>query len=381
MQKWLKIFLLLLIPLILLLSCIHHKHNKSEAKSAPASRPPSLLQTEMEIEAAMKTLPAKTFAEYLSYAHPGPIIPGLFQGAIPQGLAYLPQANRFLVSNYMFDGRTAALTLIAASPIQEDTQETRPKTIWIYNHDGSRHRGHMGGVAVSKSTVWIASSAHFYRMSLSDILNAENGADLKLPKPLSTEVTCSTAAYSQGVLYIGEFRSSDGSYSTPESHAFSGGDGHQNQALMAAFKLDGATDPLSPLRIDESQIDETYVYPDFFISIPDEVQGAAFIRDHIVLSRSYGRTNNSRLSVYKSPLNETPDHIFTFPNGRTVPVFLLDDTRHYNTISSPPMTEGITIFTDTLALLFESAADKYRCTSRYPQDRIHIISAEITKEN
>ncbi len=188
----------------------------------------------------MKTLPEDTFAEYLNYAHPGPVIPGLFQAAIPQGLAYLPEADLFLISNYMFDGRTAALTLTPAYPSPGD-----------------------------------------------------------------------------------------------------------------------------------------YVYPDFFISIPNEVQGAAFIRDHIVLSRSYGRTNNSRLSVYKSPLDEPPDHTFAFPNGRTVPVYLLDESRHRNTISAPPMTEGISVFSGTLALLFESAADKYRRTARYPQDRIHLISADI----
>lgn len=377
MQKWLKTFSLLLYLLALLMSCSHIKNTISEAESAPSLKPPPLVQTEMETEEGIKTLPEDTFAEYLSYTQAGPVIPGLFQAAIPQGLAYLPEGDLFVVSNYMFDGRTATLTLTAASPAPETANDPRLKTIWIYNNDGSPHMGHMGGVAVSHRALWIASSAHFYRVPLSHIMQAEDGAELKLPEPLSTEVTCSTAAYSEGVLYIGEFRSSDGSYSTPKSHTFTSEDGTQNHALMAAFQLDESTDALAPHHIDETRKNKRFVKPDFFISIPDEVQGAAFIRDHIVLSRSYGRTNNSRLSVYQSPLDEPPDHTFTFPNDHTVPVRLLDESRHRKTIVAPPMTEGITAFSGALALLFESAADKYRRTSRYPQDRIHIISADI----
>ena len=374
MHNWVNTFLRFFAVLLLLGSCSHSTHTISGTQSAPvpAPRPPPLVQTEMESKAALKTLPAETFAEYLSYTQPGPVIPGLFQAAIPQGMDYVPAADAFIISNYMFDGRTAVLTITAASPAQEGADEAQPKAIWIYNHDGSPHTGHMGGVAVSKKSVWIASSAHFYRMSLKDILDAEDGAKLELPKPLSTEVTCSTAAYSDGILYIGEFRSSDGSYSTPKSHTFSSEAGTQNHALMAAFQLDESVDALNL-----QQIDDDFVYPDFFISIPDEVQGAAFIRDHLVLSRSYGRTNNSRLSVYQSPLDEPPDHSFSFPNGRAVPVRLLDEPRHRKTIVAPPMTEGICVFSDTLALLFESAADKYRRTARHPQDRIHFLSADI----
>ncbi len=346
---------LLLLPLIFVV-CVNSERSPSDPA---ASEVPAITQSEIETP---ETLPAETFREYLALSRPGPVIPGLFEAAIPQGMAYIPVADAFLISNYMFDGRTAALTLVNASTgLQE-------KTVWIYNNDGSRHTGHMGGVAVSQETVWIASSRHFYPLQLSVLLNTEDGAELSLPEPLSTEVTCSTAASADGVLYIGEFRSSDGSYSTPQSHAFDNG----NRALMAAFELDPSTGALAT-----SQISDNFVYPDYFLSIPDEVQGEAFYNGHIILSRSYGRTNNSRLSVYTSPLEGPPDASFTFSNGTSVPVRHLDSSREIKTITAPPMTEGITLFSGELALLFESAADKYRRTARYPQDRIHIISPEL----
>ncbi|MCA1795812.1 MAG: hypothetical protein LC660_18430 [Desulfobacteraceae bacterium] len=40
------------------------------------------------------------------------------------------------------------------------------------------------------------------------------------------------------------------------------------------------------------------------------------------------------------------------------------------------MTEGIVMVEGALAVLFESAADKYRRTSRFPQDRIHFLDTE-----
>ena len=346
---------LLLLPLILM-ACSSSSRSSSEP-AAPGA--PAITQTEME---SPDTLPAETFGEYLAMTCPGPIIPGLFEAAIPQGLAYIPAADIFIISNYMFDGRTAVLFLVNAASLQLE------KSIWLYDRDGSTHTGHMGGVAVSPHSLWIASSKYFYRLPLEQILHAEDGAELKLPEPLKTEVTCSTATYADGVLYIGEFRSSDGSYSTPQSHSFDNG----SSALMAAFELDPATGDLAT-----SQFRDHFVYPDYFLSIPDEGQGEVFYNGHIILSRSYGRTNNSRLSVYASPLGSPAEDSFSFPDGPTVPVWHLDSTQHVKTVTAPPMTEGITLFSGEFALLFESAADKYRRTARYPQDRLHIISPEL----
>jgi hypothetical protein len=140
---------------------------------------------------------------------------------------------------------------------------------------------------------------------------------------------------------------------------------------MAGFYLDEDTGDIK-----DAMRDAGTAYPSFFISIPDQVQGAAFTREHIILSRSYGRKNNSLLSVYRIPFHRQPEDYFTLENKTDVPVWHLDCRHHVRTITAPPMTEGIVMVEGALAVLFESAADKYRRTSRFPQDRIHFLDTE-----
>lgn len=318
-------------------------------------------------------LPQNHFDQYLSHRQLGPIIPGLFQAAVPQGLAYLPKEEMFLTSNYMLDGRTAALVLIS---VKEGLHKGKlEKVIRLYNHDGSRHTGHVGGIAVSTKSLWVASDSHMYRLDLSKVLNARNEATLRLPPPLTTEVRCSAATAYKDTLYIAEFRRGEGSYGTPRTHTFTTSGNSRNHALMAGFKLNSTSG-----KIPADQIKSGTAYPHFFISIPDQVQGIAFLSGHIVLSQSYGRINNSRLSIYRSPLKEPAPDTFTLSDSTTVPVRHLGPDRKTKSITAPPMTEAIaSVDNSHLAILFESASDKYRRSARYPQSRIHLLSIDILK--
>lgn len=372
-------FFTILMILMLILSCAGRGEGPLEeplseaASEQDTSSPggPRLDQTGIEGDFH---LPEEQFAEYRDLMQPGPIIPGLFQAAVPQGLAYIPEARLLLISSYMFDGRTAAITCVS---LGDDTVNGRlEKTIWIYNGDGSPHMGHMGGIAVSKEWVWIASGPDFYQLPLSGILEAGDGSKLLLSGPYTTEVACSAAAASGGVLYISEFRSRDGSYRTSKSHYYKTADDKINHALAAGFILAGQSDGIPPSRLQAGA-----AYPDYFISIPDEVQGIAFLDDRIVLSQSYGRRNDSRVSVYASPLGGEPDGFFALKNGQEVPVWVLDDSNRIREITAPPMSEGICLVEGQVAVLFESASDKYRDTARSPQSRIHYLPADGLKQD
>jgi len=315
-------------------------------------------------------LPSEIFGEYNSVFQPGPVIPGLFQGAVPQGIAYVPGEELLLISNYMFDGRTGSLTVIS---LEDDPAKGRfEKVLWFQNSDGSQHNGHMGGVAVSGGRLWIASSSSFYHVPLNEVLEAENNEVLLLGAALTTEVTCSVAGTDGETLYISEFRSRDGSYRTKSSHYFETSDGRRNRALAAGFNLDPSEES-----IPSSRIGNGAVYPDFFLSIPDQVQGMAFIDEYIILSQSYGRKNNSTLSIYRSPIGDEQDAEFTLSNGTTVPVWHLDSSNLISVLTAPPMTEGIVNIGGKLALLYESGSDKYRDTAGFPQSRVHILSPGI----
>ncbi|MFO7912296.1 MAG: hypothetical protein R6V15_09070 [Desulfotignum sp.] len=313
-----------------------------------------------------KKLPAKEFKQYLSMVNQqGAIIPGLFQGAVPQGKAYIAAHGLLVISNYMYTRQTAALTLIS----MED--KALKKVVRLYNHDGSPHLEHMGGLSVTGKHLWIASGDGIYRLLLKKIINAQTDDALFLSAPLTTEVACSFATASEGTLYIGEFRAEGTRYLTKPSHAYPVACGGRNHALIAGFHLNEDTDDIK-----NTMRDAATIYPSFFISIPDKVQGAAFTREHIILSQSYGRRNNSRLSVYRIPFYRKPKDFFVLENGTNVPVWHLDCRQHVRTIDAPPMTEGVVMVQGKLAVLFESGSDKYRRTARFPQDRIHFLDIE-----
>lgn len=308
------------------------------------------------------SLPRKRFQNYLPFITEGPVIPGLFQGVVPQGKAFLPEHDLIVISNYMSIERTAALTLVSMH------DGKLKDVLWVYDHDGSMHRGHVGGLAATRKYLWLASGKHFYRIPLEKIINATKDQDIYLDLPLTTEVKCSFATASNGVLYIGEFRLPGSRYPTKPSHMYRTPDGGLNHALMAGFRLDEQTGSLQ-----SDMLESRTATPSFFISLPDKVQGAAFIKDHIVLSKSYGRRNTSHLSVHDNPLHNKTSDSFTFENGKTIPVWHLDNLTHKKTIGAPPMTEGITNLRGKLAVLYESGADKYRWSALYPQDRIQLL--------
>lgn len=61
-------------------------------------RPLRLVQQEFDPQ---KAIPEGKFTDYVSLMRQGPVIPGLFQGAVPQGKAYIPEHKLMVISNYM----------------------------------------------------------------------------------------------------------------------------------------------------------------------------------------------------------------------------------------------------------------------------------------
>ncbi|MFO7850236.1 MAG: hypothetical protein R6V67_09775 [Spirochaetia bacterium] len=311
-------------------------------------------------------LPQDDFGTYAQYTGMGPLIPGILEGAVPQGMAYWDEEDTMIISNYMYNDRPGVLTLVSME------EQEQIKTVWLQNHDGLPHKDHLGGLAVLGNTLWIASGRYFYHLPLQEISRADDNAILTLPPPMYSEVTASFASNFGEYLLIGEFRNSRRQYQTPASHSYRTAGGGYNYALMAAFE----TEPYSGTLIN-SLSESGEVQPEFFLSIPDEVQGAAFVEDRIILSQSYGRRRTSRLSVYRSPLSGEADATFTLKDGSEVPVWFLDYSNLQKVSTLPPMSEGIVDYYGSLAVLYESGANKYRRSAYLPQDRIHLLDLEF----
>jgi hypothetical protein len=353
---------LLIVLVLTLFSCTTNTEKASEMdKSVQNYQVPKLVQQEMDTEDS-KIL--EEYSLYNSIREDGPIIPGIFQGAIPQGMAYYKGEDIMLVSNYMFDGRPSCITAISMS------DGSLEKTLWLLNPDKTPHKGHVGGLAISSSYLWIASGKGVYYVSLESIQYQKDNTTITITMEgfISTEAKGSFSTYSDGILWVGEFTSRDGSYTTPKSHHFKAGENKTNHGWLAGYILDKESDMINP----DHKIDGIS-FPDYVLSIPDEVQGAAFIDGEIILSQSYGRNNNSRISVYADPLSSPTLNSVTVGDGRVIPVWILDTENLEMEITAPPMTEGIADFNGSIAVLYESGSDKYRVTAHNPQDRISML--------
>jgi len=354
-----KIYFLLIV--LIFSSCI--SGSEKEVKQDDNNQSfgiPKLIQQVLSDE---DYLNIEEYSFYLSHFKKGPVIPGLFQSAVPQGMTYYSDKDILLISNYMFDTRPSCITAVSMS------DGLLKKTLWLLNPDGLPHTGHVGGLAVSEKYLWIASGKGVYFVPLDSFDNLADNTNLTLTAFEATVVKGSFSTFSNGILWIGEFTSRDRSYTVPDFHHFKTHEGNVNHAWMAGFILNSESN-----LINYEDVIEGINYPDYILSIPHEVQGAAFIKNKIILSQSYGRTNNSRISVYLNPLEELPYSFFTMDDNRSIPVWILDEQNLEVEIIAPPMTEGIVDYNGAIAVLYESGSDKYRDTAKHPQDRISILN-------
>ncbi len=93
------------------------------------------------------------------------------------------------------------------------------------------------------------------------------------------------------------------------------------------------------------------------IKIPKQIQGISFIAENkLILSQSYGRRSPS--SLYFCKIIDNKLHLLS-------PVFDL-----------PPLSEGVVFHDDSLYILYESSAYKYRFTAKDVQYFIQIVPLE-----
>lgn len=357
-----------LIPLFSILLVFSCTSEKQQQKDKTTSQQKQYVFSQQPLT-EQKLPSGASYADYLQFHSDGPEIPGLYQGAVPQGMAYDSQNERMFISNYMFNGKPSSISIVSMK------NGKFIKVIWLLNSDGTAHKGHVGGLAVSKKHLWIASGKGVYRVTLASIDTTLNNGQLTMSALIATPVRGSFATYSDGILWVGEFTSKDGSYSTPDSHHIILPSKKINHAWMAGYILNRETD-----RIQSKLIIRGEIYPDRIISIPDEVQGAAFFKNILLVSLSYGRRNKSHLVSYKNPLSGEQQKLFVIQNSSTIPLSVLDGTNKINSLTAPPMTEGIVNYKNSLAVVFESGSDKYRSTSLYPQGRIQILPINIFRQ-
>ncbi|MGA5687624.1 lamin tail domain-containing protein [Cytobacillus pseudoceanisediminis] len=308
----------------------------------------------------------------------GPVIAGLAQGLVPQGLTYYKKKDWLLTISYVDDGiRPGTIT------VTDRTTGNLVKSVVLYNTDGTPYTGHAGGVTVSRDHGWVASENYLFSFNLSDLTEAENNGEIQFSRQIPLPVEAAYTVYDEGILWVGEFYEAS-SYPTDPSHHIENRDGEMHYAWMVGFNLERNNDMLAETHWDGSP--EHNAVPDYILSTTGKVQGAIIqkaARNGITLSTSYGRANDSVLYRYEYPLKEDP-HSYATVEGKEVPLWFLDGhtAKPRQSIEAIPMPEGIVEVQKELYVVFESGADKYRYTTTYPMDRmLKIDMKKLMKED
>lgn len=268
--------------------------------------------------------------------------PGMMDGAVLQGYAYDETTNTFLHTGYMKDKSASRIYVVDG----DNTKDV--KSVSLVYPDGKAFTGHVGGIAVYKDFVWVAKSDEQYGLwvlSLSEILAAEDGAEITLTK--DTTVDCPPSfTYCDGTyVWVGEFND-DGAYVSDEAHNFEVAGGALNRAIVCGYLID-----------ENSETGLASETPDKVMSIPNKVQGMTFVNGNWVFSTSYG-FSTSHLCYYDDVTDETPDSSIEI-DGVAIPVWFCDSESLVHDAEFQPMAEGIVTKDGKVWVSLESASLKY----------------------
>ena len=248
--------------------------------------------------------------------------PGLSDGFVCQDVCAVEEHRKFLVSGYMKDG-------VSASRIYVTDKENKSYYVSI-TLEGKPFAGHADGIAYKENTAYLVCDGAIHILSLSDILNAENGGTVEIQEVIPVN-NGGAFVYTDGnYLYVGEFHNGTNyimnhPYETPDGTYYS---------IMCRYSFDDLTKP-------------NKVY-----SITNQVQGACIMPDgKVVLSTSYGLAD-SFYYVYNE--SEAIDSGLTLDGA---PLYYLCNP--IKVLKGPAMSEGLDYYDGKVITLTESASDKY----------------------
>lgn len=285
-------------------------------------------------------LSVKSYYDASEYAF---LIPGLSDGAIPQGFDYDETSGNFLVSAYMKDGSPSTLYLV-----EKESGKTT-KNVTFLTDKGKDYTGHFGGVGVYHDFVYVADGTNILVYSYQAILNAENNAKIPCLGKISTKfsdddyVKNSFVTVYGDTLIVGEFYNGT-NYTTIESHHITTKSGEKNCAIALEYDLnDSYTFGVAPA-------------PKKAYSLPDKVQGLCINDGKIYLSTSYGLAFSHIYEHDTIMLTQEDNATFL---GISLPVYSLTSESLVKDYKIAPMSEEIVIVDNELYVMCESASTKY----------------------
>lgn len=301
-------------------------------------------------------------SEFNKHSEEGFIIPGLYEGFIPQGLFYEEENDIFLISGYYKDKVQPSRVIVV------DGEGNFVKSVGCLTLKGNKATGHFGGIAAFKDNVYVATTSVTHVLSLSEILSAEDDSYVHIQKELYTDTTCSYVNVCDGVLYIGEFTDITIDDVKGATNIYTSKLGEKFFSRCNAFILDeNGVCGIKADRIDE----EGNLTPDFAVTTPFKVQGMTRLNDgSFVFTASSTAITNSRVYKYRDVTKGEPDEIIEV-NGVDVTLYYCDMFDKTGSYRVPTYLEEITLYKDgSVYIITESAASAYIKQSKNPIDNV-----------
>lgn len=306
---------------------------------------------------ALKQVPLRNgvSAEFVSLSTvAGPVIPGLQRGFVPQGLAYDPSRKLIFISHY------AARDPSVVSIINSVTGKI-VDSVALLDTNGEPDRGHVGGLAVVDDFLMVTSDDRLLQFELSDLTSKNRADSVTAIAMQECETKASFCSVSPKFLWVGEFALGI-KFRTKATHHLKDRKGVRKLAWIGGYER---SKPMGN--------------PKCVLSVRQKVQGMCVHGDRVYLSVSYGRTNRSLIVAYRNPIGKKPHKMVALENGDEVPLWFLDGDNYVGELGIPPMSEGIVMIGDRLAVLFESGAGKFQVGGKGAVDRVMLLDVSQFK--
>lgn len=282
------------------------------------------------------------FADFLSDYEKAFVIPGLNEGAIPQGMACCADTGKIYISSYYTLDLPSVITAVDAESGEFCAE------YFLYNPDGTAFNSHVGGLACTGDKLCVSATLDndgSYSIGVLDIsaLPESGSHEITVSRRVELPVSPSFMNYSGGYLWAGNFYFPNANYDLPADIPTTDGLG----CYILGYAL-------------SRELNEDCPMPDVVIAAPDRIQGFTMTGEGTaMLSQSYGRKNDSTLYEYYVNLNSAPEAALTI-NGTELPLYVLRDDALIKSVTAMPMTEALCLdSTGKVMVLFESGALHY----------------------
>ncbi|MGN0527172.1 MAG: hypothetical protein ACI4IF_07015 [Acutalibacteraceae bacterium] len=355
-------FTSLLLILVIAVSFSSCTNSKNILKTKEISS--NITQTNVILSNTLENTDA--YEKFLKTFKPSFTIPGLFEGVIPQGICYIDDLKAFVVSGYYEEAELPSVIMV----LNKDGK--LQKSLTLKNIDGSYYYGHAGGVACSENYLFITSDSECYVISTETLKNTENEKSVQFESNFKLNTLGSFAACNNNILWVGDFIESSKKAKADVENVTTLQSGETFYAYCEGYILEDGLPDVKKINSEQNG----YI-PDYILAIPEQVQGMSFtVSGKTVFSTSYGRKNNSTIYVYDDALLYDSVRTVNIDN-KEIKVYACSSEILKETITAPPMTEGICTADGKLVLLFESGASKYRQHGgKYPSDTVFTSNIE-----